>query len=130
MIRTLAAGGADQPGTIWAGTLPGGLFVSRDHGASWALVDGAGGQGRVPADAHLAVTRTRDGGAVFETLDAGLGDGPRYDLIYRHALVTDATGRRLAMGSTTGNLWVSGDGGARWEAVSTGLPPIAALAFA
>ncbi len=26
MIWTLAAGGADQPGALWAGTLPGGAF--------------------------------------------------------------------------------------------------------
>ncbi len=264
MIWALAAGGADEPGALWAGTLPGGLFRSGDRGETWALVESlwdrperarwfgggydhpgihsilvdprdarrltvgiscggvwksddggatwrqggrglraaflppeqaydptsqdphllaacaggpgpglvpapqrhlplgrrrrhlrrdqrslrlrgggasgraghrlvrAGGQGRVPGagDAHLAVTRTRDAGAAFETLDAGLADGPRYDLIYRHALVVDAEGRRLAMGSTTGNLWTSDDGGARWTSVSTGLPPIAAVAFA
>ncbi len=39
MIWTLAAGGPDAPGEIWAGTLPGGLFVSRDRGESWTLVE-------------------------------------------------------------------------------------------
>ena len=39
MIWTLAAGGPDAPGELWAGTLPGGLFRSRDRGASWSLVD-------------------------------------------------------------------------------------------
>ena len=37
-IWTLAAGGPDQPGVLWAGTLPGGLFRSGDRGASWQLV--------------------------------------------------------------------------------------------
>ena len=37
-VWSLAAGGADQPGRIWCGTIPGGLFVSDDRGASWALV--------------------------------------------------------------------------------------------
>ena len=36
-IWCLAPGGADEPGVIWAGTLPGGLFKSTDKGASWQL---------------------------------------------------------------------------------------------
>ncbi|HXD83227.1 MAG TPA: sialidase family protein, partial [Rudaea sp.] len=38
LIWSLEAGGADQPGRLWAGTIPGGLFRSDDHGASWQLV--------------------------------------------------------------------------------------------
>ena len=37
-IWALAAGGPDEPGVIWCGTLPGGLFRSNDHGASWEMV--------------------------------------------------------------------------------------------
>jgi hypothetical protein len=33
------------------------------------------------------------------------------------------------MGSTTGNLWVSEDGGEQWAHVSAHLPPIAQVAF-
>lgn len=33
----LEPGGADRPGTLWAGTIPGGLFRSDDRGASWRL---------------------------------------------------------------------------------------------
>lgn len=36
-VWVMAFGGADQPGTIYAGTLPGGLFVSTDGGDSWEL---------------------------------------------------------------------------------------------
>jgi hypothetical protein len=36
-VWVLAFGGPDEPGTIHAGTLPGGLFTSRDGGDSWAL---------------------------------------------------------------------------------------------
>ena len=46
----------------------------------------------------------------------------------RHDVADD--GRTLAFGSTTGNLWVSGDGGDRWSAVSAFLPPVYALRFA
>jgi len=34
-----------------------------------------------------------------------------YDLVYRHGLDVDASGDRLAMGSTTGGLWLSEDQG-------------------
>jgi hypothetical protein len=33
------------------------------------------------------------------------------------------------MGSTTGNLWISGDGGERWRHLAAHLPPVAAVAF-
>lgn len=33
-IWALEAGGPDEPGVIWCGTLPGGLFRSADHGGS------------------------------------------------------------------------------------------------
>jgi hypothetical protein len=268
MIWTLAAGGVDRPGLVWAGTLPGGLFASRDRGESWELVeslwtrperekwfgggydfpgihsivvdprdsdrltlgvscggvwksdDGGGtwrqaGQGlradflppeqaydqtsqdphliaacrddpdrvwcqhhngifvsrdgaesfeeiegvqpsvfgfavaahpgdpdtawfapavkdecRIPRDGRFLVNRTRDGGTSFEALTRGLPEGASWDLVYRHALVVDAGGERLAMGSTTGNFWVSDDGGEIWRQVSANLPPIAQLAFA
>ena len=32
------AGGADEAGVIWCGTLPGGLFRSTDHGQSWEMI--------------------------------------------------------------------------------------------
>jgi hypothetical protein len=84
---------------------------------------------RVPVDGRMAVTRTRDGGATFEVLDRGLPTSGCYDLVYRHGLDVDRTGRRLAMGSTTGSLWVSENGGDDWRAVSHHLPPIAAVRF-
>ena len=68
---------------------------------------------RVPVDGKLVVTRTRDGAKTFEIQKRGLPRGPSYDLVYRHGLEVDYTGRRLAMGSTTGNLWVSETPGAR-----------------
>jgi len=37
-IWALTAGGPDEPGVIWCGTLPGGLFRSADRGQSWDMV--------------------------------------------------------------------------------------------
>ncbi|MCW5729966.1 MAG: exo-alpha-sialidase [Alphaproteobacteria bacterium] len=84
---------------------------------------------RIPVDGRLVVNRTSDGGRSFQALRTGLPGGASYDLIYRHALDVDGTGARIAMGSTTGNLWVGMDGGERWTLVSAHLPPIAQVAF-
>ena len=84
---------------------------------------------RVPVDGRFVVTRTRDGGASFETLAEGLPQEGAYDLVYRHALDIDAAGETLAMGSTTGALWIGRDGGTDWSLVSAHLPPIAQVAF-
>ncbi len=83
---------------------------------------------RVPAELHLVVNRTDDGGASFTALADGL-PARSYDLVYRHALAVDASGETLAMGSTTGNLWLSQDGGEHWRCLATTLPPIAQVAF-
>ncbi|MBM7059646.1 exo-alpha-sialidase [Pseudomonas sp. UL073] len=84
---------------------------------------------RVPVDARLLVNRTRDGGQSFEALTEGLPATPSFDLIYRHGLDIDASGERLVMGSTTGGLWLSEDGGERWQCVSARLPPIYCVRF-
>jgi photosystem II stability/assembly factor-like uncharacterized protein len=84
---------------------------------------------RIPVDGRLVVTRTRDGGRTFEALSDGLPPAPAYDLVYRHGLAVDQTGTRLAMGSTTGALWTSEDGGDRWQLVSAHLPPIYCVRF-
>jgi len=85
---------------------------------------------RYPVDGRVVVARTTDGGASFQELGEGLPQRDAYDLVYRHALDVDASGDRLAMGSTTGNLWLSENGGDRWSAASHHLPPILAVRFA
>ena len=84
-------------------------------------------QKRYPVDGRFLLARTRDGGATFERLAAGLPDHESYDLVYRHGLDVDDTGARLAVGSTTGALWVSDDAGDRWTCVNAHLPPIHAV---
>lgn len=84
---------------------------------------------RVPVDARVAVTRTRDAGRSFEVLHQGLPDRHAYDLVYRHALDIAANGRQLAFGSTTGSLWISDDQGDSWQTVSEHLPPVLCVRF-
>jgi photosystem II stability/assembly factor-like uncharacterized protein len=131
-----------------------GMYRSSDHAASWqplnaqpssfgfavaahprnadvawfvpAIKDAC----RVPVDARFVVTHTRDGGNSFEVQSNGLPVEASYDLIYRHGLAIDASGEHLAMGSTTGNLWLTENGGGLWSSFSTHLPPIYCLCFA
>ena len=37
-VFSLETGGPKEDGVLWCGTIPGGLFRSRDHGASWELI--------------------------------------------------------------------------------------------
>ncbi len=84
---------------------------------------------RYPVDGKLVVARTTDGGESFEVLRDGLPQADAYDLIYRHGLEVDETGERLAMGSTTGGVWISDNAGDRWTGLEARLPPIYAVRF-
>lgn len=101
----------------------------KDPLTAW-FVPGIKDEVRMPRDGALAVTRTRDGGKTWQTLRNGLPQRDAYDLIYRHGLDVDATGSRLAMGSTTGGLWTSDDAGETWTLAGAHLPPIYAVRFA
>jgi photosystem II stability/assembly factor-like uncharacterized protein len=82
---------------------------------------------RVPVGGRLVVTRTRDGGKTLEVLARGLPKAAAWDLVYRHGLDVGPDGRMLAMGSTTGGLWASEDGGRGWTELSAHLPPVYAV---
>ena len=99
-----------------------------DPDVAW-FVPAAKDEERCPVDACLTVTRTRDGGRSFETLREGLPQEPAYDIVFRHALDVDRSGEHLAFGSTTGSLWISDDGGDRWQHVTAHLPPVYCVAF-
>jgi hypothetical protein len=100
----------------------------RDPDTAW-FVPGVKDECRIPVEARLAVARTRDGGQSFDVLTEGLPQSHAYDLVLRHALSVDETGTRLAMGSTTGHLWVSEDAGDSWNLVAGHLPPVACVRF-
>lgn len=100
----------------------------RDPDTAW-FVPAKSDQLRVPVDGKVVVTRTRDGGRSFEVLRRGLPQAHAYDLVLRHALDVDDAGARLALGSTTGGLWISEDAGDSWIAPDVRLPPIHAVRF-
>lgn len=140
---------ASRPEVMWV-QHHGGIYRSTDAGRTWTSLGSAFGfavaahpkdpltawfvpaikdELRYPADGKLAVTRTRDGGKSFETLSEGLPQEHAYDLVYRHALDVDSSGERLAIGSTTGGLWLSANGGDAWRCICAHLPPIYCLRF-
>lgn len=100
----------------------------REPDTAW-FVPAAADQKRIPVDAALMVTRTRDGGKSFEVLRKGLPQEHCYDLIYRHGLAVAEDGQTLMMGSTTGGLWASENSGDAWQTISTTFPPIYAVRF-
>jgi hypothetical protein len=145
---------AAHPETVWC-QHHNGVFRSEDGGATWRelpairpskfgfavaahprdpntawFVPAVKDERRIPVDGKLVVARTRDAGWSFEVLSRGLPQRHAYDLVWRHALAVDATGERLAFGSTSGGLWVSEDGGESWVMPEARLPPVAAVRFA
>jgi photosystem II stability/assembly factor-like uncharacterized protein len=95
----------------------------QDGDIAW-FVPGVKDQCRIPVDGQLVVSRTRDGGQSFDVLRQGLPQQHCYDIVFRHALDIDASGDRLAMGSSTGGLWITENGGDDWTCISTTLPQI------
>jgi hypothetical protein len=93
------------------------------------FVPGVADQQRIPVEGQLVVNRTRDGGKSFETLREGLPQEACYDLTYRHGLDIAPDGEQLLMGTTTGSLWATTNGGDSWSTVSNHLPPIYAVRF-
>lgn len=130
IFRTTDNGRAWQPVTAARPSAFGFAVAAhpRDPETAW-FVPAVKDERRVPVDGRLVVSRTRDGGRTFEVLDRGL-PSPSFDLVYRHGLAVDDTGTTLAMGSTTGGLWLSTDGGDSWRTLGAHLPPVYAVRFA
>ena len=101
----------------------------QDPQTAW-FVPGIKDEQRLPVGAALCVMRTRDGGKTFEPCRAGLPQEHAYHLVYRHALDVTGDGSTLAIGSTTGSVWISEDGGASWQRLSADLPPVYCVRFA
>lgn len=98
-IWALEAGGRDEPGVLWCGTLPGGLFKSTDHGSSWSLVESLWNDPRR-----------------MEWMGGGA------DLPGIHSVCVDPRdSRRVTIGVSCGGVWVTNDGGATWDCQADGI---------
>ncbi len=98
-IWALEPGGPGEPGVLWCGTIPGGLFRSEDHGATWNRVDSLW---RHPGRKSWA------------------GGGADYPGIHS-VCVHPENSKSVAVGVSCGGVWFTEDGGESWENRSTGI---------
>jgi photosystem II stability/assembly factor-like uncharacterized protein len=99
LIWTLATGGPHEPGTLWAGCLPAGLFKSTDGGASWQLND-----------------------ALWQQPGRRAWFGGGYDHAGIHSILVDPRdARHLTLGISCGGVWQSHDGGTSWALTAKGM---------
>lgn len=105
-IWGLAKGGADQPGRLWCGTLPGGLFKSDNHGDSWTFIR-----------------------SLWDVPQRAKWMGGGYDYPGIHSVCVDPRdSRHVTVAVSCGGVWETGDDGDTWELIGHGqrneyLPP-------
>jgi hypothetical protein len=98
-IWALETGGRDEPGVLWCGTLPGGLFRSADHGTSWSI---ARSLWEHPKRRHW------------------MGGGA--DLPGLHSILVDPrNASRITVAVSTGGLWHTDDAGETWSQRGEGM---------
>lgn len=98
-VWAMSPGGPDQPGWLWCGTIPGGLFLSKDRGDSWELVRSLW--------EHPQRKEWVGGGAIYPGI---------------HSVCVDPRdSRRVAVGVSCGGVWCTGDAGASWELRASGM---------
>jgi hypothetical protein len=96
-VWALEAGAKD--GELWCGTLPGGLFRSRDRGASWELVESLWN--------HPGRAKWMGGGAEWPGI---------------HTILVDPRNRRrVLLAVSCGGVWETNDDGATWQNIGEGI---------
>lgn len=99
LIWGLETGGADEPGTLWAGTIPGGLFRSRDRGSSWELIR-----------------------SLWDRPERRKWFGGGMDLPGIHSIcVHPNNSKHVAVGVSCGGVWMTTDGGESWNCRAEGM---------
>jgi photosystem II stability/assembly factor-like uncharacterized protein len=98
----------------------------RDPGTAWIFpMDATAAFSRTSPAGRPAVYRTRDAGAAWERRDKGLPPSQGWFTVKRQALACDARDPAgLYFGTTSGEIWMSGDEGASWRCLVSHLPHI------
>jgi hypothetical protein len=101
----------------------------RDADTAWVFpMDGRDVWPRTSPDGSPAVHATRNGGRSWERLDAGLPAMQAWWTVKRQAMTADTLDPvGLYFGTTSGELWMSGDEGAQWTCIARHLPEIYAV---
>ena len=129
----------------------GGVYRSDDAGESWSEIGGGlpsdfgfplvldpadpdnayviplkADMDRVTPEGRMRVYETRDGGASWEPRSSGLPQQDAYLTILRHGFdaAGEGGGLELYFGTTTGEVFGSGDAGASWFIAAPTLPPV------
>jgi hypothetical protein len=99
LVWSLEAGGEGQPGRLWAGTIPGGLFRSADRGATWELVR-----------------------SLWDRPERREWFGGGFDQPGIHSICVDPHDpRRIRIAISSGGVWSSDDDGASWTQTAQGM---------
>ena len=101
----------------------------RDADTAWVFpMDGTNVWPRTSPDGKPAVYATRNGGATWQRLDAGLPTSQAWWTVKRQAMAGDAFDPvGLYFGTTSGELWMSRNEGSRWHCIARHLPEIYAV---
>lgn len=99
LIWSLEPGGVNEPGRLWAGTIPGGLFRSDDGANSWQLVRG-----------------------LWDRPERKGWFGGGYDHPGIHSICVDPRDPRcVRVAISTGGVWRTDDGGEHWRQTAHGM---------
>ncbi|MBY5164446.1 WD40/YVTN/BNR-like repeat-containing protein [Salsipaludibacter albus] len=83
---------------------------------------------RLPVDGAFRVYRSDDQGASWAVSGTGWSDAPTHTLVLRGAVDADDDGR-VAVGTTSGAVWLTEDAGDSWRQVPGTFPRIGAVAL-
>jgi hypothetical protein len=98
-IWALQPGGPDEPGVLWCGTMPGGLFRSSDHGASWTMIR-----------------------SLWDHPKRRQWNGAGFDAPGIHSILVDPRNpQHVSIAVSTGGIWFTPDAGASWEQRGEGM---------
>ncbi len=101
----------------------------RDADTVWVFpMDGGTVWPRTSPDGQPAAYVTRNAGKTWQRLDTGLPPGQAWWTVKRQAMTADAHDPvGLYFGTTSGELWMSRDEGAKWSCLARHLPEIYAV---
>ena len=104
----------------------------RDANTAWVFpMDGTTVWPRTSPEGRPAAYVTRNGGRTWQRLDQGLPESQAWWTLKRQAMTVDAQpAPALYLGTTSGELWIGRDEGARWSNIARHLPEIYAVEVA
>ncbi len=104
----------------------------RDADTAWVFpMDGTAVWPRTSPDGRPAAYVTRNGGRTWQRLDQGLPETQAWWTLKRQAMTVDTQAApALYVGTTSGELWIGRDEGARWSNIARHLPEIYAVEVA